>query len=94
MGQARKSMDRHGALGDMIVYAAVLSVFLFLLVFHAVCAFVATGFASRGFAGDWQTVLAGYLKDWSFARWSVGVPFVLLCLQYLHFRRMDWNASR
>ncbi|MBR3085621.1 MAG: M48 family metalloprotease [Kiritimatiellae bacterium] len=86
MKRARGNIDSDGALGDLMLYGVIAAILATLAIFHAFCAFVAAGVVTKGFAGDWQQVLSGFLHSWAFARWSVGIPALLFIIQYMRIR--------
>jgi len=83
MGLARRNIDSDGALGDLMLYGVIAAILATLAIFHAFCSFVAAGIVTNGFAGDWQQALSGFLRSWSFARWSAGIPALLFIVLYL-----------
>lgn len=87
MKRARKNIDEIGAYSDLLLYAIILTFAAFFVLFHALCAFVVTGFVTGGFAGEWSSVLRSYMTDWNFARWSIGIPLVLFCMRYYSVMR-------
>ena len=81
MKRSKRNVDELGAYSDLLLYAILLSFLIFFLSFHAICAFIVTGFATKGFVGDWSSVLMEYLTEWSVIRWTVGIPIVLYFIQ-------------
>lgn len=80
--RAKKNVDEIGTYSTLLLYAIVLSFAVSFLVFHVVCAFVVTGFMTRGFADEWSSVLSACLTDWGIIRWTVGIPVLLYAILY------------
>jgi len=86
MKRSRRNVDEMGAYSDLLLYAIVASLIVFFVCFHAICAFVVTGFETSGFAREWSNVLSDNLTDWSIIRWTIGIPIIIFIVHFVYIK--------
>lgn len=83
MKRLKRNVDEMIAYSDLLLYAILASLLVFFVCFHAICAFVITGFETGGFSRDWTHALSANLMNWGVVRWTIGVPLVIFIVQFV-----------
>ena len=79
-----ENMKETAAASTLLVQVIVLVLMGMFLSMHFLISFVWSGFLSAFLSVEWLPTAMHYLQSWEFARLSVGIPFVIMLLFFIH----------